>query len=236
MSLRTRLLTVTAAGALVLVVALTGAFNLVLRERLGADADSQLRARAAARLASLTVVDGRLSVQEAPDEGTGDARTWVYAGAQALERPPGPPALQREADSLAGGPRHYVTLPGLDIRLLATPVRQHGQRLGTVVDSVSTAPYEGTARTALLASAVFALVVLLAVIAGARWAIGAALRPVARMTARASEWGEHDLDRRFALGPPRDELTTLAATFDRLLDRLAAALRGEQRLTAEMSH
>ena len=31
--------------------------------------------------------------------------------------------------------------------------------------------------------------------------------PVAEMTAHAADWSEHDLDRRFDLGPPRDELT-----------------------------
>ena len=31
------------------------------------------------------------------------------------------------------------------------------------------------------------------------------------MTAQAAEWSERDLDRRFALGPPHDELTELAA-------------------------
>jgi signal transduction histidine kinase len=234
--MRRRLLGITALGALVLVVVLTGAFNLVLRDRLRADADGSLRARTAARLASLTVVDGRLSGEEAPDEGAGDARTWVYSGRRALERPPGPPELQREADALAGGPRRYATLPADDVRLLATPARQGGRRVGTVVVAISTAPYERTARTALIASAVLGVLVLVAILAGAWWAIGAALRPVARMTASAARWGEHDLERRFALGSPHDELTTLAATFDRLLDRLAGALRREQRLTAEISH
>ena len=55
------------------------------------------------------------------------------------------------------------------------------------------------------------------------------------MTSRAEDWGAHDLDRRFDLGPPRDELTGLAATLDGLLDahrRVApprAALRRRDR-------
>ena len=64
----------------------------------------------------------------------------------------------------------------------------------------------------------------------------ASLRPVARMTRQAAAWSEHDLDRRFALGEPHDELTELAATLDGLLDRLAASLRREQRFSAELSH
>ena len=56
------------------------------------------------------------------------------------------------------------------------------------------------------------------------------------MTRQAAEWSEHDLERRFSQGPPRDEFTTLAATLDGLLDRVAASLRHEQMLTAELSH
>jgi two-component system OmpR family sensor kinase len=69
-----------------------------------------------------------------------------------------------------------------------------------------------------------------------RWLLGAALRPVARMTADAADWSEHDLDRRFGLGPPGDELTRLAATLDGMLDRLSAAMRREQRVSSELSH
>jgi two-component system, OmpR family, sensor kinase len=56
------------------------------------------------------------------------------------------------------------------------------------------------------------------------------------MTHQAADWSEHDLDKRFALGPPRDELTELACTLDTLLDRLSTSLRHEQRLSAELSH
>ena len=56
------------------------------------------------------------------------------------------------------------------------------------------------------------------------------------MTSRAEDWGAHDLDRRFDLGPPRDELTGLAATLDGLLDRIAASRRHEQRFASEMAH
>ena len=60
--------------------------------------------------------------------------------------------------------------------------------------------------------------------------------PVSRMTADAAAWSEHDPDQRFHRGEPYDELTQLAATLDRLLERIAASLRHEQRFTAEISH
>jgi signal transduction histidine kinase len=69
-----------------------------------------------------------------------------------------------------------------------------------------------------------------------RAALDGALRPVARMTSSAADWGAHDLDRRFDLGPPRDELTGLAATLDGLLTRIASSRRHEQRFASEMAH
>src|SRR5207249_4103306 len=79
-------------------------------------------------------------------------------------------------------------------------------------------------------------VVLVLVVLVARWLLASSLRPVARMTRQASEWSEHDLDQRFRLGEPHDELTELAATLNALLDRLSASLRREQRFSAELSH
>jgi signal transduction histidine kinase len=78
--------------------------------------------------------------------------------------------------------------------------------------------------------------VLLLVGLAARWLLASSLRPVRRMTRQAAAWSEHDLDQRFGLGVPRDELTELAGTLDGLLDRIAASLRREQRFSAELSH
>ena len=77
---------------------------------------------------------------------------------------------------------------------------------------------------------------LLVVALAARWVLAAAFRPVERMTREASDWSEHQLDRRFELGEPHDELTRLASTLDSLLNRIAASLRREQRFSAELSH
>jgi signal transduction histidine kinase len=140
------------------------------------------------------------------------------------------------ARRLAGGPRRQVDVGSEHTRLLAVPVVLRGRRLGTVVAGASLRPFERTQRTALVASLMLAALLLVAVIVVARLTLSAALRPVERMTASADQWSEHDLDRRFRLGPARDELSHLAATLDRLLDRLAASLRREQSLTSEISH
>jgi signal transduction histidine kinase len=83
---------------------------------------------------------------------------------------------------------------------------------------------------------VFALLVLGLVAVASWWLLAHALQPVVRMTRQAAAWSERDLDKRFALGEPTDELSELAATLDGLLDRLATTLRHEQRFSAELSH
>jgi signal transduction histidine kinase len=97
-------------------------------------------------------------------------------------------------------------------------------------------PYERTQEVALLGSLALAAILLAAGVLASRWLLAAGMRPVARMTAQAAEWSDRDLGRRFGLGPPRDDLSRLATTLDGLLGRVAASLRREQRLTAEISH
>jgi signal transduction histidine kinase len=105
-----------------------------------------------------------------------------------------------------------------------------------VVATVSLLPYRHSRQIVLIASLVLSLITLVAVGFVAHALVGRALRPVGEMTAQAADWSEHDLDRRFAMGPPQDELTGLAHTLDGLLGRLSAALRHEKQLTAELAH
>lgn len=212
------------------------AFNVILARRLDSDALSLLRSRNAAQLATLSTVNGRLDRIEAPDRAAVDSATWIFAERGVLEHPTAAAAVDRAAASLASGAGRTLDVPSPHTRLLAVPVLHGARRVGTVVSALSLGPYEGTRRTALVASLALGTALLLAVVLATRWLLGSALRPVARMTSDAAAWSEQHLDRRFGLGPPRDELTQLAATLDGLLDRLASSLRREQRFTSEVSH
>jgi signal transduction histidine kinase len=107
---------------------------------------------------------------------------------------------------------------------------------GTVVVGISMVPLERLQTEVLIGSLVVAVLVLLAGGLAIRTAVDGALRPVAQMTADAEDWGAHDLDRRFGLGPARDEITGLAATLDGLLARIASSRRHEQRFASEVAH
>ena len=232
LGVRARLLfAVVAAVALALTVSVA-AFTVLLSHRLSASATSLARAQAQAALSSLDVRGGRLVV---PVSGARPAQVWVFSRGRQLEAPNVPHELAVGARALAGGPERAANAGG-QTRLYALPVVERGARYGTVVSAVSLDPYEDTERTAFFGASILALLLLGAVAVLSRWMLGRALEPVSRMTADAAAWSATDLDRRFGLGEPYDELTRLAATLDDLLEQIAASLRHEHRFTAELSH
>jgi signal transduction histidine kinase len=234
--LRRRLLLIVATAVAVAIFGLVAAFVLVLDQALMRDANTLVRTRAGAELATLQLSKNGVKETEAPDDAAPTAGIWVFSNGRLVEKPRAGQTVQQAARVAATRPYRYTDVQAADLRLYAVPAVYGGRRVGTVVAATSLAPYEESRRTALIGSLVFAAVVLGLVVAAAWWLLSHALQPVVRMTRQAAAWSERDLDKRFALGKPTDELTELAATLDGLLDRLAAALRHEQRFSAELSH
>lgn len=212
--------------------------NVLLTKRLDADANSVLRARADAQRATVDLNGGRVVVNEGTQDEALDREAWVFAGGKVVARPSAPADVDRAAAELAdAGEGATRDIPG-EVRLRAEPAFAADGRtqIATVVVAVSLDPYEQSERLARLGTLLLGAFVVLAGGLVAWRGVAAGLRPMARMAHQAASYSEHDLSRRFDLGPPRDELTTLAATLDGLLDRLQASLRHEQRLTAEIAH
>jgi signal transduction histidine kinase len=238
MTLRGRVMFAAIGVLAVGLIALSGLFNLLLAHSLSSDASATLRDRVAAHRATLDLSGGGLRAVEGPSDAALDRDAWVFAGGRVVERPAvESPGVERSVNSLASVDRTTEkTLPG-SIRLRAVPIRgPAGDRRGTLIVGVSLIPYEHTRRIALVGTAILSFLLLAGAAIAVRWAVRSALRPIAEMTARAADWSEHDLHQRFHLGPPRDELTTLAATFDGLLRRIEGVLRHEQRFSAELAH
>lgn len=123
-----------------------------------------------------------------------------------------------------------------NIVLRAAPFHTRTGEHGVVVVSESSEPYERTELEALVAMIVLGTLVV-AIAGGIAWRVTRqALEPVQQMAERAADWSEHDLSHRFDLGEPDNELSKLGETLDHLLDRVAAAIRSEQRLTSELAH
>jgi signal transduction histidine kinase len=241
MSFSTRLLLTSLVTLAVGLGALVVAGNVLLDRRVTAEVSNELRVNAEAQLATLSITNSGITVREAPNDGTLDRHGWVIEGDRVIERATNvSPALDRRAVAL-GRARAFGDHDAdgdSDIRLRVIPITVPGRAgpMGAVVVALSTAPLESLQKQVLIGSLIIAALVLLAGALALRTAIARALEPVVQMTSRAEAWGAHDLDRRFDLGPPRDELTGLATTLDGLLDRIAASRRHEQRFAGEMAH
>jgi signal transduction histidine kinase len=198
-----------------------------------------MRANADSQISALIVTPTGVRVRETANDDVLDRRSWVFDGDRVIERPPEATAeLDRIATRLGRARKTAEEEGPGDVRLRAKPVRAEGiaEPVGAVVVSYSTESLERLQKEVLLGSVVLAALVMLAGALAIRSALNGALRPVAQMTDSARDWGAHDLDRRFELGPARDELTGLAATLDGLLARIAASRRHEQRFASEVAH
>ncbi|GAA4112140.1 HAMP domain-containing sensor histidine kinase [Knoellia locipacati] len=231
-SLRRQLVLATLGVTAVGVVVLTAVFHLVLEDLGRGDVDRVLATRSDAVVRAVEAERGDPLTVPA---GVLDAGEVVYDARG--ERVAGTPLRGLDDAYLRlaakGGPA--ATRVGESASLRAAPVTTDGGR-GMVVVGVSLRPYETGEGYALALSVASGLLVVAFSGLVASWVARRALRPVGEMAATAASWSEHDLGRRFDLGPPTTELTALGATLDGLLDQVATAIRAEQRLTAELAH
>ncbi|MDR0434464.1 MAG: HAMP domain-containing histidine kinase, partial [Gracilibacteraceae bacterium] len=95
-----------------------------------------------------------------------------------------------------------------------------------------------TAFAALMRLAVVILpLIILIGAAGSYFVAGGALAPVRKIAQTAEEiTAGGDLSKRIALGAGKDEIYSLAASFDRMLERLREAFAKEQQFTSDASH
>jgi two-component system, OmpR family, sensor kinase len=237
MGVKDRLLLAVLVTVAVALVAMTVGFNLVLQASLTSDADARLKRLAYDESQMISVSEGGVSLK-VPSGNLTDlgSQVWVFAAGQTVSGPTVDPEIEAAAKALDGQPSQYVDVPNHDVRLYGLELYYNDQRIGTIVTGLSMASYYRTQQVTFIATSAFTAMLLIIVGFAGRWALNAAFRPVSRMTAEAEAWSTEDLDRRFDMGEPHDELTQLAHTLDAMLDRLAASLRREQRFSAEVSH
>ncbi|MGI8678710.1 MAG: sensor histidine kinase [Jatrophihabitans sp.] len=213
---------------------LAAGFALVLVNRIDSQVDDALRVRAEAASATVETQGMRITgVRESATDSELDSSIWVYRGALAIKRPSLPREIRHAADSLAAG-RGYADR--VDHRFYVLPVQIEGRRAGSIVASIDLDPYERTKHTVIFGSAIVSVLLLAGAYPALRFATGRALRPVDQMTRQAAEWSITAPGQRFGAGQRYTELSSLAGTLDELLDRLAAVLRHERHLSAELSH
>ncbi len=234
-SFRSQLVALTAGVTAIGVVALTIVVQLVLARSTEHSLDTVLEDRTETVISSISrAPGGGLLV---PDDLL-DAGVAVYSADGRLAAGSIPRSERTiYADLATVRHRRTVEHPGSDeTRVLAEPFTTGDGTSGVVVVTERLSPYERAERQALLVC-VGAGILMIALAAGlALWVSRRALAPVAEMTRAADDWSEHDLTHRFDLGPGGNEIAGLGRTLDRLLERVATAIRSEHRLTSELAH
>ncbi len=228
--LTTALIT-TGAMALMLVVVLLAA-NQLMASQVQTALDDRIDTVAA----SLAARQGRVEV---PDVGADTVLDGVWVFDASGVQVSGPDASARTTavvDGLAEV-RQATTLKRGERLFRARPVAVPGpdDLTAVVVATESLDVYEASRDILLGALGVAALLVVAGTAATTAWTVSRTLRRVGEMTESADEWSAHDLEARFDLTGD-DELARLGRTLDRLLDRVAQAIRAEQRLTGELAH
>lgn len=237
MGVRDRLLLAVLVTVGVALVVMTVAFNMLLSASLRSDADKRLDSMVDDAARMISISEGRVTLPQ-PTGAIQElgSQIWVFVSGTTVSAPNVDPALTEAAKALDGQLAQYVDVPEQEVRLYGVPLVYEGERIGTIVAGLWMGSYSRTLRLTLLATCALTAALLIIVGFAGRWVLNAAFRPVARMTAEAEAWSTADLDRRFEMGEPHDELTQLAHTLDGMLDRLAASLRRERRFSAEVSH
>lgn len=236
LGLRSRLVAMSTLTALVAVGILVVGLQVLMAHLSDSESLGVLRARADVAALSVRGTAADPHVLDSRADSL-DQNVWVFdiRGNQ-IDGAPVTAGLLGELDGLKDARKVESVVVAGDYRLLARPVSVDGHRIAVVVAGLALAPYEHSEQRGLWLSLGLGLLAVLAAGAGA-WVAGrSALRPVREMALRADDWREHDLEGRFALGPPYDEITALGATLDRMLDRISQAILAERRLTDEVAH
>ena len=177
------------------------------------------------------------SAIETPDDAIDDT-TWLYSSTGSeIDGPHATDRVQSVADGLA----RVTTRTRIDRgerQFLAAPVTigANAKAPGVLIVSASLEPYESTRTEIIIGLALLGLLVTAGATGIAAWTVSRSLEPVESMAALAQDWSEQQLDARFDDRDADDEINHLGRTLNVLLDRVAGALRGEQRLTSELAH
>lgn len=239
-SLRSRVWLGLVVSVIIATAVITLAFNVLFAMETSSDVNRELtdRAELTFRLVSASPAGVRVTDSLAADQ---TPLEWVYAahGSNAAHtnvlRPKIKRAAQSAADSLARSSDHYRDVGDDWIRLHRATRTIRGQQV-TVVSGILLTPYQRSRNIVLRNSLLLFLLIVGAAALIGRRAVTAALTPVRRMTEQVRQWSESQSINRFGIRNPHDDLSQLGWTFDRLLDRVVAGLRHEQRFSAEVSH
>jgi two-component system, OmpR family, sensor kinase len=238
LTLRSRLTVTTTVATFLAAALLVAALQLLLARQSASDSAGVLQGRLDAAATTVRFGPHGPRVVEMPSRVL-DQGLWIYDRTGRRIDGAEPPGKLRPTivDMRDTSRRAQPTTVG-NFRLGSRLVNVPGtQRVGAViVAAMDLTLYERSEQRDLRLSLLLGLSIVAAAAAASWISAGSSMRHVRQMAHLADDWREHDLSRRFSLGPPRDEHTELAHTLDRMLDRIGHALLTERRLTDEVAH
>lgn len=143
--------------------------------------------------------------------------------------------LDPETMKLRDGPPTMTTVSvsGVSTRVLTQPIRRDGEFVGTMQFGRSLEEFDRLVATQTrLLMILIPLALIVATLAGSFLA-NRALKPVMEVTDAASHISESDLGRRLNV-EGRDELATLAQTFNQMVERLQLSFEHREKLLREL--
>lgn len=156
--------------------------------------------------------------------------------AEGHEVPVDAPALERAAREWVPEYDEVSLSPTEHVRIITWPSRDEDGELFFIVAGQSLKDVQRAQKQLLVLLAIANPVALLLASLGGFWLVNKALSPVDRLTRAAERIGRSNLNERVEEPRSHDEVGRLAATFNRMIDRLEQAFERERQFTADASH
>jgi heavy metal sensor kinase len=129
-----------------------------------------------------------------------------------------------------------VEADGETFRTVTAPVIARGEVSGVLQVGMAREEVDEALRALVIGMLISGPVVLLVAAIGGYTLAGRVIAPVREIARQAASINSNDLRSRLNLDLPNDELGQLAATFDRMLDRIEDAFERQTRFTGDAAH
>ena len=129
-----------------------------------------------------------------------------------------------------------VSTPSGRVLVLASPMREQGRTVGSVVVTYALESLEQDQERVLVLVSIEAVIALLVAVAGTYLLLRRLLGTIGNITTTARTISEGDLDLRLGDQGSDDEVGELAGTFDVMLDRIDEVMEVQRRLLSDVSH
>lgn len=217
----------------------------VVRQRVYADLDVNLRYEAARHMGEVGIVDGVIRFSHKGEWEEREHRevqvdpVFIQVTdlqGQLMDRSPNLKADQLTFSPLTGQELLNSELRGKAIRQMQVPIQENGQPVGYLLAAISSEAAQHVLRSLETVLLLSFPVVLLALFGSARLLAGRSIRPIVQITDTTSRITRANLAERVPLPARTDELHTLASAINGLLGRVEQAVDREKQFTADASH